>query len=247
MKKKILFFPLICCISLACAQKQNTDKTSTLSEDQKASYYIGMNLAENMKSQGFNVDVDLLTQGMKDQFAGGKTLLPKEEMQTFMQNFSQQQQAKSVETAKLKADGNKKAGAAFMLKNKSNPTVKTTASGLQYEVLKAGAGTAKPTATDMVTVIYKGTLLDGTEFDSTAKQGGKPLEIPLNAVVKGWTEGVQLMTKGSKYKFYIPSDFGYGDNGAGNIIPPGATLIFEIELVDFKSIPPPPSVPNSGK
>lgn len=234
MKKNILLLPLICFISLTCAQKKVED-ASKLTEDQKASYYIGLNIAENMKKQGLNVDVDLLSQAMKDEFAGGKTLLPKEEMQNFMQAFSQKQQAKAMETAKLKADENKKAGAAFLLKNKSNSAIKTTASGLQYEILKAGEGAAKPKATDIVTVMYKGTLLDGTEFDSTEKQGGKPLDIPLNNVIKGWTEGVQLMSKGAKYKFYIPSDMGYGDNGGGAVIPPGATLIFEIELVDFKA------------
>lgn len=240
MKKNFLLLPLICLISLTCAQKKVEDP-SKLTEDQKASYYIGLNIAENMKKQGLNVDVDLLSQAMKDELSGGKTLLPKEEMQTFMQNFSQAQQAKAMEASKIKADENKKAGAAFLLKNKSNSAIKTTASGLQYEILKAGDAAAKPKATDVVTVIYKGSLLDGTVFDSTEKQGGKPLDIPLNNVIKGWTEGVQLMSKGAKYKFYIPSDIGYGENGGGNVIPPGATLIFEIELVDFKS----PSTQNA--
>jgi FKBP-type peptidyl-prolyl cis-trans isomerase FklB len=188
-----------------------------------------------MKKQGLNVDVDLLSQGMKDELAGGKTLLPKEEMQTFMQNFGQKQQEKAMETAKLKADENKKTGAAFMLKNKANSAIKTTASGIQYEVLKEGDGVNKPKASDIVSVIYTGKLLDGTVFDSTEKQGGKPLDIPLSSVIKGWTEGVQLMSKGAKYRFTIPSDFAYGDQGGGNVIPPGSTLIFEIELVDFKS------------
>ncbi|MFC6268881.1 FKBP-type peptidyl-prolyl cis-trans isomerase [Frigoriflavimonas asaccharolytica] len=232
MKKNILLLPVICFISLTCAQKKVEDATK-LTEDQKASYYIGLNIAENMKQQGFAVDVDLLAQAMKEEIAGGKTLLPKEEMQSFMQSFGQKQQEKTMGAAKLKAEDNKKAGAAFMLKNKSNASVKTTASGLQYEVLKAGAG-AKPKATDVVTVIYKGTLLDGTVFDSSEKQGGKPLDIPLNSVIRGWTEGVQLMSKGAKYKFYVPSDMGYGDQGGGAVIPPGATLIFEIKLVDFK-------------
>ena len=236
MKKSILLLPLLCGISLTFAQNKTVANTNAaLTEDQKASYYIGINIAENMKQQGFNVDVNLLAQAMKDEFSGGKTLLPKEEMQTFMQNFSQKQQEKAMEAAKLKADENKKAGAAFMLKNKANSAIKTTATGIQYEILKAGEGTIKPKASDMVTVIYTGKLLDGTIFDSTEKQGGKPLDIPLSSVIKGWTEGVQLMSKGAKYRFFIPSDFAYGDNGGGNVIPPGATLIFEIELVDFKA------------
>ena len=118
--------------------------------------------------------------------------------------------------------------------NAKKPGVKTTASGLQYEVLKEGDGKTKPTATSTATVTYTGKLMDGTVFDSTDKNGGKPIELNLSGVIKGWTEGIQLMSKGAKYRFYIPSDLAYGDNGAGGVIPPGATLIFDVELVDFK-------------
>lgn len=234
MRKSSLLFPVICVISLACTPKSAND-ASKLSDDQKASYYIGLSIAENMKNEGFAVDVDLLAQAMREELDSGKLLLPKEEMQSFLQNFSQQQQEKAMKTANLKGEESRKEGAAFLLKNKNNPKVKTTASGLQYEILESGSGSAKPKATDIVSVTYKGTLVDGTVFDSTEKQGGKPMEFPLNNVIKGWTEGVQLMSKGAKYKFYVPSELGYGEMGGGNIIPPGATLIFDIELVDFKS------------
>lgn len=124
---------------------------------------------------------------------------------------------------------NKKAGMEFLAKNAKKDKVITTASGLQYQILTEGKGTA-PVATDNVTVKYKGTLLDGTEFDSTEKHGGSAT-FPLNRVIKGWTEGVQLMKPGAKYRFFIPSNLAYGEEGAGRVIPPNAALIFEIELI----------------
>ncbi|WP_411727546.1 FKBP-type peptidyl-prolyl cis-trans isomerase [Methyloglobulus sp.] len=125
---------------------------------------------------------------------------------------------------------NKAAGETFLAANAKKPDVKTTASGLQYEVLTPGKGTANPSATDSVTVHYKGTSLEGKEFDSSYSRG-EPTTFPLNAVIPGWTEGVQLMTEGAKYKFFIPSNLAYGENGAGGAIGPNETLIFEVELV----------------
>lgn len=123
-------------------------------------------------------------------------------------------------------------GEAFLKENAKKEGVKTTASGLQYQVLKEGDGKA-PKATDVVKVHYKGTLLDGKEFDSSYK-GGQPIEFPLNRVIPGWTEGVQLMKEGAKYKFFIPAKLAYGERGAGGVIPPNATLIFEVELLEVK-------------
>jgi FKBP-type peptidyl-prolyl cis-trans isomerase FkpA len=128
------------------------------------------------------------------------------------------------------AEDNKAAGEKFLAENGKKPTVKTTASGLQYEVLTEGKGATHPTATDNVTVHYKGTLLNGTEFDSSYSRN-EPTSFPLNAVIPGWTEGVQLMTEGSKYKFYIPSALAYGENGAGGKIGPNEALVFEVELL----------------
>ncbi|MEQ1559325.1 MAG: FKBP-type peptidyl-prolyl cis-trans isomerase [Methyloglobulus sp.] len=128
------------------------------------------------------------------------------------------------------SEENKAAGEKFLAENGKKPTVKTTASGLQYEVLTAGTGKASPAATDKVTVHYKGTSLDGKEFDSSYSRG-EPTSFPLNAVIPGWTEGVQLMTEGAKYKFYIPSALAYGENGAGGKIGPNEALIFEVELI----------------
>ena len=144
-----------------------------------------------------------------------------------------QHQKKQAE-AGVEATDNKKKGTEFLAKNKSNPKVKTTASGLQYEVLQEGDGTTKPKATDVVQVKYTGKLLNGTVFDSTDKNGGAPSDINLSNVIPGWTEGIQLMSKGAKYRFYIPSDLAYGDQGAGGAIPGGSTIIFDVELVNIK-------------
>lgn len=227
MKKNLVTLLLLTGISFSFAQKSYTD-------EQKASYYIGLDIAQNMKKQGFPVDADLLAQAIKDEFSDKSKLFPKEAMGTFLQGFMQKQNEKRQAEAKIKAEENKKKGAEFLAKNKLNKNIKTTTSGLQYEVLKEGDGKTKPTASSTATVLYTGKLMDGTVFDSTDKNEGKPIELNISQVIKGWTEGIQLMSKGSKYRFYIPSDLAYGDNGAGGVIPPGAALIFDIELVDFK-------------
>jgi FKBP-type peptidyl-prolyl cis-trans isomerase FklB len=227
MKKTLVTLVLLTGVNFAFAQKSYT-------EDQKASYYIGLDIAQNMKKQAFPVDPDLLAQAIKDEFSDKPKLFPKEELGTFLQGFMQKQNEKKQAQAKLQAEENKKKSADFLAKNKLNKKITTTASGLQYEVLKEGDGKAKPTASSTANVTYTGKLMDGTVFDSTDKNGGKPIELNLSGVIPGWTEGIQLMSKGAKYRFYIPSNLAYGDNGAGNVIPPGAALIFDVELVDFK-------------
>jgi len=227
MKKTLFTLVLLTGVNLAFAQKSYTD-------EQKASYYIGLDIAQNLKKQGFTIDPELLSQAIKDEFSDKAKLFPKEELSIFLQGFMQKQNEKKQAQAKIEAEENKKKSAEFLSKNKLNKNIKTTASGLQYEVLKEGDGKTKPTATNTATVTYTGKLMDGTVFDSTDKNGGKPIELNLSGVIKGWTEGIQLMSKGAKYRFYIPSDLAYGDNGAGGVIPPGAALIFDVELVDFK-------------
>ncbi|WP_326982129.1 FKBP-type peptidyl-prolyl cis-trans isomerase [Chryseobacterium sp. MYb264] len=228
MKKTFITLVLLTGANFAFAQ------TANYTDEQKASYYIGLDIAQNLKRQGFPVDANLLSQAIQDEFAGKAAALPKEEMGSFLQGFMQKQAEKKQAEAKLQAEENKKKGTEFLAKNKQNKKIVTTASGLQYEVLKEGDKKAKPTAASTATVIYTGKLMDGTVFDSTEKQGGKPIELSLSGVIKGWTEGIQLMSKGAQYRFYIPADLAYVDNGAGGVIPPGATLIFDIELVDFK-------------
>ncbi|UFH31086.1 FKBP-type peptidyl-prolyl cis-trans isomerase [Chryseobacterium sp. C-71] len=234
MKKQTIALLCIAIFSLSCAQESDSKKNGKYTDDQKASYYIGLNIAQSMKQEGFKVDADLLAQAIKEEMEGKKKLMPAEEMTAFMQDFMQKQHEKKQAAAGLQATENKKKGLDFLAKNKSNPKVKTTASGLQYEVLQEGDGKTKPKASDVVQVKYTGKLLDGTVFDSTDKNGGNPMDINLGSVIRGWTEGIQLMSKGSKYRFYIPSDLAYGDNGAGAAIPAGATIIFDVELVNIK-------------
>lgn len=235
MKRQTIALFCIATFSIiSCTEKSDKQDDSKYTDDQKASYYIGLSIAQNMKQEGFKVDADLLAQAIKEEMDGKKKLMPAEEMNAFMQDFMQKQHEKKQSATGLQANENKKKGLEFLAKNKSNPKVKTTASGLQYEVLQEGDGKTKPKATDIVQVKYTGKLMDGTVFDSTDKNGGASMDINLGGVIKGWTEGIQLMSKGSKYKFYIPSDLAYGDQGAGDAIPGGSTIIFDVELVNIK-------------
>lgn len=235
MKRQTIALFCIAALSFSCADKGDKKDDSKYTDEQKASYYIGMSIAQNMKQEGFKVDAELLAQGIKEEMdSTKKKMLPAEEMNSFMQDFMMKQQQKKQSEAGAQSNDNKKKGLDFLAKNKSNPKVKTTASGLQYEVLQEGDDKTKPKATDIVQVKYTGKLLDGTVFDSTDKNGGAPMDINLGGVIKGWTEGIQLMSKGSKYRFYIPSDLAYGDQGAGGAIPGGATIIFDVELVGIK-------------
>ncbi|MBP6575866.1 MAG: FKBP-type peptidyl-prolyl cis-trans isomerase [Chryseobacterium sp.] len=236
MKRQTIALFCIAALSIiSCAKEGDKKDDSKYTDEQKASYYIGMSIAQNMKQEGFKVDAELLAQGIKEEMdSTKKKMLPAEEMNSFMQGFMMKQQQKKQSEAGSQSNDNKKKGLEFLAKNKSNPKVKTTASGLQYEVLQEGDGKTKPKASDVVQVKYTGKLLDGTVFDSTDKNGGAPMDINLGGVIKGWTEGIQLMSKGSKYRFYIPSDLAYGDQGAGAAIPGGSTIIFDVELVNIK-------------
>jgi len=194
------------------------------------SYALGMNvgteLEKNLKTlPGGKYNKELFIKGFISSLKGDSTLLKSEFANTYFRTYMTAAQAKEVEVKKA-------AGESFLAQNKTKPGVSTTASGLQYQVLKEGAG-LKPKATDTVVVHYTGTLIDGTKFDSSVDRG-EPVTFPLNHVIKGWTEGVQLMSVGSKYKFFIPSDLGYGPQGSNGVIPPYATLVFEVELLDVK-------------
>src|SRR3989338_270904 len=160
------------------------------------------------------------------------TLKSEKEVQETMMAFQNEMKTKQAEHAKVLGGKNKKEGEAFLAENKKKEGVKTTASGLQYKVIKNGNG-KKPKATDTVTVHYKGTLIDGTEFDSSYKRG-EPTSFPVNQVIAGWTEALQLMNVGSKWQLFIPANLGYGDRGAGPQIGPNAAFIFEVELISLK-------------
>jgi FKBP-type peptidyl-prolyl cis-trans isomerase FklB len=203
----------------------------------KVSYSIGMQIGFNLGRQKVDVNPDILAAGIKDAIAGKPQLTP-DQTKDIMAQFEKDMEQKQKELG----EKNKTEGAKYLEENKKKAGIKTTASGLQYKVVKDGTG-AQPKATDMVTVNYRGTLIDGTEFDSSYKRG-QPATFPVNGVIKGWTEALQLMKQGSKYQLFIPSTLAYGERAMGPDIGPNSTLIFEVELQDVK--PPPTPAPQGA-
>ncbi len=195
-------------------------------------YVIGQNIGASLLRDDLKLDMNLFKAGVEDALYKGTSVIPLEEMQKLMGEFQQEMQEKALKKQNEEIDKNKKEGAEFLANNKTKPGVKTTESGLQYKVITEGKGKS-PKATDVVKVHYRGKLLDGKEFDSSYSRN-EPAEFPLNQVIKGWTEGVQLMKEGGKIMLWLPSDLGYGDEGTGGLIGPGATLEFEVELLEVK-------------
>ena len=219
----------------AAAPAKKTTAPLTTRKD-KFSYALGMSfgagLANNLKRQAVEADPKLVIQGFNDGLTGAKAQLTEKEAQQVLQEVQMEVQKKKQEEAEKASSTNKAEGQAFLAANKSKVGVVTTASGLQYKVLTQGTG-PKPTADDSVVCNYKGTLINGTEFDSSYKRG-EPATFPVGQVIKGWTEALQLMQVGSKYQLFIPSELAYGERGAGAEIGPNATLIFEVELLSIK-------------
>lgn len=212
----------------------------------KVSYGIGMDIGNGLKSQSIDVDPDILSQGIKDALSGGKLLMTDEEFRETMTNFRNEMMAKQMAHMKELAEKNKKDGEAFLQDNGKKEGVVTLPSGLQYKIIKDGEG-KKPGATDMVTVNYRGTLLDGTEFDSSERHG-KPATFKVNGVIPGWAEALQLMKTGSKWQLFIPSSLAYGERGTGRgEIGPNATLVFEVELLSIQDTTKPASPEGEGK
>lgn len=238
MKKIIITLALPFCVLTLNAQtkakKPTAKKTTTTvkkaspaiifrSTLDSASYAFGNTMASSMKNDGLNsLNYELLVKGLKDAFGNATPLIPKEQAQAAINNLF-------VTVSKQKHGPAIAEGKAFLEKNRLQPGVQVTASGLQYQVINKGTG-IRPKATDTVLVNYRGTLLNGKQFDSSYDRK-EPLSLPLNNVIPGWTEGVQLMQTGSKYKFFVPYNLAYGERGAGADIPPYSTLIFEIELL----------------
>lgn len=188
-------------------------------------YSIGLSVAGSLKAQGLsNINADLLTRAVRETLAGTKTMLSPEQANQYIGEYFQKQ-------ASIKGDASRKVGEKFLEENKKRPAVTTTASGLQYEVLKMGEG-PKPADSSRVKTHYHGTLIDGTVFDSSVDRG-EPVEFPVNGVIKGWQEALQLMPVGSKFRLFIPSDIAYGDRAAGPLIGPNSTLIFDVELLEI--------------
>ena len=198
----------------------------------KVSYAIGADLGNKLKTSSIDIDPNILTRALKDVLTGAKTAMNDEEIRTTLTDLTKDLQAKQATLNKEKSDKNKKEGEAFLAANKSKEGVVALPSGLQYKIIKAGTG-PKPTAADTVVCNYKGTLIDGKEFDSSYKRG-QPATFPVGGVIKGWTEALQLMPVGSTWQLFIPADLAYGDRQAGPDITPGATLVFEVELMSIQ-------------
>lgn len=206
-------------------------------EKEQISYMVGMDIAKMLEPAKDEVDFDTATKAMKDVLEGKKVLLTEEQANGIRETFAQKMQAKKIAESMAEAKKNADEGKKFLAENGKKPGVVTTASGLQYQVISAGKG-AKPGAGDAVKVKYKGTLLDGKEFDSTEAHGGEPAVLPLDRVIPGWAEGIRLMPVGSKYKFWIPSNLGYGEQvPPGAPFPPNATLVFDVELLEIVKAP----------
>lgn len=212
----------------AAGQAKAAAAPGLTTDKQKASYGIGLGIGTQMHSTQMSaddLDFQALVRGLTDALAGTKPAMTDEELHQVMLSFQKQITSRVL-------DKNKKAGETFLATNKTKDGVKTTASGLQYKVITAGKG-ATPTDADMATVNYKGTLLDGTVFDSSYDRH-EPATFPVNGVIKGWTEALKLMKVGDKWQLFIPSELAYGEHGAGGDIPPNSVLVFEVELLDVK-------------
>lgn len=238
MKSILLIIAAILIVSPVIAQ----DKSPLKDQKDKVSYSIGLDIGLTFKKQKMDLNPDALTAGLKDALSGNKPLLTDEQVKETMTTFSKEMTEKQTAANKEASEKNAATGEKFLAENKTKEGVKTTASGLQYKVIKEGNGPT-PKETDTVVVNYRGTLIDGTEFDSSYKRG-EPATFPVNRVIKGWTEALQLMKVGSKYQLWIPANLAYGERGAGQEIGPNSTLTFEVELISIK---PPGNTPADAK
>ena len=235
MKLRIMLFSalmlfIISGIATAQDDAKSASAAAKWSEPQMFSYILGTQIGTYSKKNELEVNLELFAKGLDDMIKGGELAISQAEINIFMASQRQKAQGKLQAEMKVKGTENIRKGLAFLGANKKKPGVKETASGLQYKVITMGDG-AKPEATDKVKVHYRGTLIDGKEFDSSYKRN-QPAEFALNQVIKGWTEGLQLMNVGSKYEFCIPSGLAYGPKGPAGI-GPNQTLIFTVELLDI--------------
>jgi FKBP-type peptidyl-prolyl cis-trans isomerase len=239
---RLLAAATLAMLAAACAQPSGQNQGGSASSSanagdlntdaQKFGYAIGTDLGKSLKQVNTEVDIDALKAGLDEAMAGKTPRMDDKARQEIKMTVAKKIQEKQKAERDAKAQANKEAGEKFLAENAKKPGVKVTPSGLQYEVITEGKG-EHPTKDDKVTVNYRGTTIDGTEFDSSYARN-QPITFPLGNVIPGWTEGVQLMTPGSKYKFYIPSNLAYGERGAGAKIGPNETLIFEVELISFE-------------
>src|ERR1700674_111854 len=214
-------------------------------QKEKVSYAIGMEMGKGVKAQGIDVDPSILVQGLKDALTDAKSQMSEEELKQVITTLQQEMRQKQMQMQEASAAENKTKGEAFLAANAKKDGVVALPDGLQYKILTAGEG-KKPAETDTVLCNYKGTFLDGTEFDSSAR-AGKAVPFELKNVIPGFREVLQLMPVGSKWQVFIPSNLAYAERGAGNVIGPNATLIFEIELVSIQATPPTPPAGGAPK
>jgi FKBP-type peptidyl-prolyl cis-trans isomerase len=226
------FFKRCGLILVTITFSMNIWATELDTEGQKLGYIIGMDIGKSLRDQGTDVDLDSLVDAIRATYKGEELAMTEDEAAAIRKEYVEKRQAAQQQATAEVGINNQAEGQKFLAENKVKEGVQTTESGLQYKVLTMGDG-AKPAATDTVKVHYRGTLLDGTEFDSSYARN-EPISFALNRVIPGWTEGVQLMPVGSKFVFYIAPDLGYGEGGGGPI-PPNSTLIFEVELLDIEN------------
>ena len=217
---------------LLVSQVSAEEKPVLKDQKDKVSYSIGMDIGNNLKKQAIDVNPDALVYGIKDALSGGKALITEQEVKDTLMAFQKEMASKQSERLKELGEKNKKEGEAFLAENKKKEGVITLPSGLQYKVIKEGTGET-PKLTDTVTTNYRGTLIDGTEFDSSYRRE-QPATFPVKGVIAGWTEALQLMKVGSKWQLFTPSNLAYGERGAGRDIGPNAALIFDVELLSIK-------------
>jgi len=224
----------------AAAKRTAVPPAPLKTQKQKASYAVGLNIAKGLQADGVDVDPESLARGVRDAVTGAKPLLTEQEAQAALSALAVELRAKQEAKLQALSAPNRKAGADYLAANKAKEGVVELPSGLQYKVLKEGSG-PKPTANDRVVCNYRGTLIDGTEFDSSYKRG-EPVTFAVSQVIKGWTEALQLMPVGSKWQLFLPADLAYGNQQKGKDIAPGSTLLFEVELL---SIQPQESAPTA--
>ena len=229
MKSSIIFIAAFFAASTAFSQ----DKTTLKDDRDKVSYSIGLDIGNTFKKQNMDINPEALLSGLKDATSGAKPQMTDEEMQKTMTAYSATMREKQMAVSKEAGAKNAAEGEKFLAENKGKEGVKTTASGLQYKVIKEGTGPS-PKETDTVETHYRGTLLNGTEFDSSYARN-EPATFPVNRVIKGWTEALQMMKVGSKYQLFIPANLAYGERGAGQEIGPNSTLMFDVELLGIKN------------
>jgi len=249
MKKALILLAVAALFASSCqrmqqqkakpAARKEITKADLKTEDDNVSYSLGFSMGSNFKKDELIMNLEFFQKGIKDGFTGSKQILNEEEIKKTMMAFQQKMRAKKQaeymrkrEERKKQGEANKEKGGKFLEGNKTKEGIVTLKSGLQYKILKKGTG-ASPKATDTVKCHYKGTTIDGKEFDSSYKRG-EPATFALNRVIKGWTEGLQLMKEGGKWQFFVPSELAYGESGTGRDVGPNEVVIFEVELLGIE-------------